>query len=83
MPRRTSYQQLQLEERMTIASLRQQGSSVRAMARTLDNSALGMLLMLKDKAATVGRTIQITNLKGMARQVLEIANFHKKFTIIS
>ena len=53
------------------------------MARTLDNSALGMLLMLKDKAATVGRTIQITNLKGMARQVLEIANFHKKFTIIS
>jgi len=49
----------------------------------LDSSALGMLLMLKDKAATAGKTIQITNLKGMARQVLEIANFHKIFTIIS
>ncbi|MDP2833925.1 MAG: helix-turn-helix domain-containing protein [Pseudomonadota bacterium] len=33
MQRRPPYQQLQPEERMTIASLRQQGSSVRAMAR--------------------------------------------------
>jgi anti-anti-sigma factor len=49
----------------------------------LDSSALGMLLMLKDKAATAGMTIQIKNLKGMARHVLEIANFHKLFTIIS
>ncbi|WP_455285941.1 IS30 family transposase [Cupriavidus necator] len=39
MQRRTSYQQLQPEERMTIASMRQQGSSVRAMARTLGRSA--------------------------------------------
>lgn len=38
MPKRT-YQQLQPEERMTIASMRQQGSSVRAMARTLGRSA--------------------------------------------
>src|SRR6202022_2380312 len=36
---RTSYQQLQPEERMTIASMRQQGASVRAMARTLGRSA--------------------------------------------
>ena len=49
----------------------------------LDSSALGMLLMLKKKVETSGRTIQIKNLKGMARQVLEIANFHKIFTIIS
>lgn len=49
----------------------------------LDSSALGMLLMLKDKATTAGRTIQVKNLKGMARQVMEIANFHKIFTIIS
>src|SRR5260370_8189815 len=34
-----TYQQLQPEERMTIASMRQQGSSVRAMARTLGRSA--------------------------------------------
>jgi IS30 family transposase len=38
MQKRTSYQQLQPEERMTIASLRQQGASVRAMARTLGRS---------------------------------------------
>jgi transposase, IS30 family len=38
MQKRT-YQQLQPEERMTIASMRQQGSSVRAMARTLGRSA--------------------------------------------
>ena len=49
----------------------------------LDSSALGMLLMLKEKAATAGMTLQIIHLKGMARQVLEIANFHKIFTIIS
>ncbi len=49
----------------------------------LDSSALGMLLMLKEKAEAAGMVIQIKNLKGMARQVLEIANFHKIFTIIS
>src|SRR5258706_2308752 len=38
MQKRT-YQQLQPEERMTIASMRQQSSSVRAMARTLGRSA--------------------------------------------
>src|SRR6202051_1554129 len=39
MQKRRTYQQLQPEERMTIASMRQQGSSVRAMARTLGRSA--------------------------------------------
>jgi transposase, IS30 family len=39
MQTRTSYRQLQPEERMTIASMRQTGSSVRAMARTLGRSA--------------------------------------------
>src|SRR6516225_3261117 len=38
MQKRT-YQQLQPEERVTIASMKQQGSSVRAMARTLGRSA--------------------------------------------
>lgn len=49
----------------------------------LDSSALGMLLMLKEKSEKSGRTIQITHLKGMARQIIEIANFHKVFTIIA
>ncbi|MGE8454456.1 MAG: helix-turn-helix domain-containing protein, partial [Pseudomonadales bacterium] len=39
MQSRTSYQQLQPEERMTIASMSQSGSSVRAMARTLGRAA--------------------------------------------
>ena len=38
MQTKTSYQQLQPEERMTIASLRQSGSGVRAMARALGRS---------------------------------------------
>jgi IS30 family transposase len=38
MQAQTKYQQLQPEERMTIASLRQQGSSMRAMARMLGRS---------------------------------------------
>ena len=39
MQTRTFYRQLQPEERMTIASMKQTGSSVRAMARTLGRSA--------------------------------------------
>jgi IS30 family transposase len=39
MEERTKYQQLQPEDRMTLASMRQQGCSVRAMARTLRRSA--------------------------------------------
>src|SRR5471032_2662664 len=38
MPGKTSYQQLQPEERLTIASLHLQGSSMRAMARILGRS---------------------------------------------
>jgi transposase, IS30 family len=39
MPTQISYRQLQPEDRMTIASMKQQGCSVRAMARTLQRSA--------------------------------------------
>jgi anti-anti-sigma factor len=49
----------------------------------LDSSALGMLLMLKEKADNTSRTIQIKNLKGMARQIIEIANFHRVFTVLA
>jgi IS30 family transposase len=38
MAEKTSYQQLQPEERLTIASLHLQGSSMRAMARILGRS---------------------------------------------
>ena len=39
MEQLTTYQHLKPEGRMTMASLRQQGSSVRAMARMLGRSA--------------------------------------------
>ncbi|WP_134143813.1 helix-turn-helix domain-containing protein [Paraburkholderia sp. BL6665CI2N2] len=39
MQKRRTYQKLQPEERMTIASMKQQGSGVRPMARTLGRPA--------------------------------------------
>ncbi len=45
----------------------------------LDSSALGMMLLLKDKGEAMGKTIQIRRATGVARQVLEVANFHKIF----
>lgn len=47
----------------------------------LDSSALGMLLMLRDKAKAASRDVQLTGVKGNVRQVLDIANFSKLFTI--
>jgi anti-anti-sigma factor len=47
----------------------------------LDSSALGMLLMLREKAQAANKKVSLTNCKGSVRQVLEIANFGKLFTI--
>ncbi|MEW5789675.1 MAG: helix-turn-helix domain-containing protein, partial [Pseudomonadota bacterium] len=54
MQKRTSYQQLQPEEHMTIASLKQQGASVRAMARTLARSPGTISRELAQQPAGVG-----------------------------
>lgn len=51
MERTTTYRQLQAEERMTIASLMQQGCSVRAMARTLGRAPSTVLRELGRNAA--------------------------------
>lgn len=48
----------------------------------LDSSALGMLLMLRDKAQGVGRAVILANCRGPVRQVLDIANFGKLFSIV-
>jgi len=48
----------------------------------LDSSALGMLLMLRDKAKNAGKSVVLTNSQGTVKQVLDIANFAKLFTII-
>jgi len=47
----------------------------------LDSSALGMLLMLRDKARGLGRTVSLANCRGAVKQVIEIANFGKLFPI--
>jgi anti-anti-sigma factor len=47
----------------------------------LDSSALGMLLMLRDKAKAASRDVALIGLNGNVRQVLDIANFSKLFSI--
>ena len=47
----------------------------------LDSSALGMLLMLRDKTQAVNKTLALVNCRGSVRQVLDIANFGKLFSI--
>lgn len=47
----------------------------------LDSSALGMLLMLRDKAGAGNRVVSLINVRGSVKQVLDIANFGKLFRI--
>lgn len=48
----------------------------------LDSSALGMLLMLRDKAGAANKALALSNARGAVRQVLDIANFGKLFRIV-
>lgn len=47
----------------------------------LDSSALGMLLMLRDKMGGGNKEVVLTGVRGNVKQVLEIANFGKLFKI--
>jgi len=47
----------------------------------LDSSALGMLLMLRDKLGGAGKEVALTGVRGNVKQVLDIANFGKLFQI--
>ncbi len=47
----------------------------------LDSSALGMLLLLREKAEASGKSVTLSGLQGTVKQVLEIANFQRLFTI--
>ena len=47
----------------------------------LDSSALGMLLMLRDKLGGANKEVALTGVKGNVKQVLGIANFGKLFQI--
>ena len=48
----------------------------------LDSSALGMLLMLRDKAGAANKALTLSNVRGAVKQVLDIANFGKLFRIL-
>ena len=47
----------------------------------LDSSALGMLLMLKERADTAAKRIVLSACHGTVKQVLDIANFGRIFSI--
>ena len=47
----------------------------------LDSSALGMLLMLRERAAASGKNLKLCKPNPGVAQILEIANFSKLFTI--
>lgn len=48
----------------------------------LDSSALGMLLLLKEKATPLSKRARILGARGIAMQVLEVAHFHRFFEIM-
>ena len=48
----------------------------------LDSSALGMLLMLRDRATAARKGLSLANPRGMVKQALEIARFEKLFSIV-
>lgn len=47
----------------------------------LDSSALGMLLMLRDKVGGANKEVALTGVRGNVKQVLDIANLGKLFQI--
>lgn len=47
----------------------------------LDSAALGMLLMLNERAKAANKTVTLAGPKGMVAQVLDVANFGKIFKI--
>jgi len=48
----------------------------------MDSSALGMLLMAKEMAESVGKTVSLANAKGTVRKVLDFAKFKSFFEIV-
>lgn len=47
----------------------------------MDSSALGMLLLLKEKADAVRMGVSLTNCRGAVQQMLTVANFDKLFPV--
>ena len=47
----------------------------------MDSSALGMLLLLHERAQAVGKEVVLSRANSTVLQILDIANFKKLFTI--
>jgi HptB-dependent secretion and biofilm anti anti-sigma factor len=48
----------------------------------IDSSALGLLLLMRDKVDSAGKEIQIKGAQGVVLQVLEVARFGRIFEIL-
>jgi anti-anti-sigma factor len=48
----------------------------------LDSSALGMLLLMKERLAPAGKQVQLKGPTPLVRNILETANFHRIFEIL-
>jgi IS30 family transposase len=68
MQDQTKYQQLQPEDRMTIASMTQQGCGVRAMARALGRSASTISRELSRNSGLVAYGSHVAQLQSVARR---------------
>jgi HptB-dependent secretion and biofilm anti anti-sigma factor len=47
----------------------------------LDSSALGMLLMLREKAQASNQSVTLANCSGTVKQILDVANFARLFSM--
>lgn len=53
-----------------------------AAVEYVDSAALGMLLMLRDKSAKLGKKVVLSECGGNVQQLLEVANFQQLFDIV-
>ncbi len=51
-------------------------------AEYMDSSALGMLLLLRDKVGQDTARVQIVSGRGQPSEVLKLANFHRLFSVV-
>lgn len=49
----------------------------------LDSSALGLMLLMKEKAVNAGKAVQIKGARGTVLQVLEVAKFDRFFELMA
>lgn len=47
----------------------------------IDSAALGILLMLREKAQEAGKTVELRGPRDVVRDVLEVANFFRLFKV--